>query len=94
VRPLIGIHRFEGDLVLVAEIPELDPAQKPCFYKGAGITKGSFIRVSDGDRRLSTYEVQIMLSSRGQPREDEQAVPGVGADSLDAPRRPAARQRS
>src|ERR1022692_2680597 len=85
VRPLVGIHRFEGGMILVAEIPELDPAQKPCFYKGAGITKGSFIRVSDGDRRLSTYEVQIMLSSRGQPREDEQAVPGVEANSLDAP---------
>jgi ATP-dependent DNA helicase RecG len=44
--------------VVVAEIPELDPAQRPCFYIGAGMTKGSFVRVSDGDRRLSAYEVQ------------------------------------
>jgi ATP-dependent DNA helicase RecG len=84
VRPLVGIHRFEGERVLVAEIPELDPGQKPCFYKGAGITKGSFVRVSDGDRRLSTFEVQVMLSSRGQPREDEQPLPSVRTDQLDA----------
>jgi ATP-dependent DNA helicase RecG len=83
VRPLIRVHQFEGKHVLVAEVPELDPAQKPCFYIGAGISKGSFIRVSDGDRRLSSYEVQIMLSSRGQPRDDEQAVPGAGVAELD-----------
>jgi ATP-dependent DNA helicase RecG len=82
LRPLIGIHQFEGDQVVVAEIPELDPAQRPCFYTGAGMTKGSFVRVSDGDRRLSAYEVQIMLSSRGQPRDDEQAVSGTTIDDL------------
>jgi ATP-dependent DNA helicase RecG len=82
LRPLIGIHRFEGDQVVVAEIPELDPAQRPCFYIGAGMTKGSFVRVSDGDRRLSAYEVQVMLSSRGQPRDDEQAVPGTTIEDL------------
>ncbi|RFU43249.1 transcriptional regulator [Actinomadura logoneensis] len=84
IRPLVKIHTFEGAQVLVAEIPELDPAQKPCYSRGAGITKGSYIRVGDGDRRLSAYEVQVMLSSRGQPREDEQGVPGVGLDNLDA----------
>lgn len=35
-------------------------------------------------QRLSTYEVQIMLSSPGQPREDEQPVPGVGMDQFDS----------
>lgn len=82
IRPLIQVHQFEGEQVVVAEIPELDPAQRPCFYIGAGMTKGSFVRVSDGDRHLSTYEVQIMLSSRGQPRDDEQAVPGTGIGDL------------
>ncbi|TMR96415.1 ATP-binding protein [Nonomuraea basaltis] len=83
IRPLIRIHRFENQHVLVAEVPEADPAHKPCFVRGAGIAKGSFIRISDGDRRLSPYEVQIMLSSRGQPREDEQPVPGAGLGELD-----------
>jgi len=82
LRPLITIHQFEGEQVVVAEIPELDPAQRPCFYIGAGMTKGSFVRVSDGDRRLSAYEVQVMLSSRGQPRDDEQAVPGTTIEDL------------
>lgn len=83
LRPLIKIHTFEGAQVLVAEIAEVDPAQKPCHSRGTGITKGSYIRVGDGDRRLSAYEVQVMLSSRVQPRDDEQAVHGVGLDQLD-----------
>ncbi|WP_239341013.1 ATP-binding protein [Frankia sp. CiP3] len=83
LRPLIKVHDFEGTQILVAEVPELDPARKPCYSRGAGITKGSYVRVSDGDRRLSAYEVQMMLSSRGQPREDEQTVSGVGLDHLD-----------
>jgi ATP-dependent DNA helicase RecG len=40
VRPLIRVHGFDGEQLVVAEIPELDPAQKPCFYIGAGMTKG------------------------------------------------------
>ncbi len=43
-----------------------------------------FIRVGDGDRRLSAYEVQMMLSSRGQPRKDETAVPEASVDDLDS----------
>ena len=83
VRALIRVHQFENKHVLVGEVPELDPAHKPCFYIGSGITKGSFVRVSDGDRRLTSYEVQVMLSSRGQPRDDEQAVPGTDLGQLD-----------
>ena len=83
IRLLVRVHQFEGEQIVVAEVPEIDPAQKPCFYRGAGMTKGSFVRVSDGDRRLSAYEVQVMLSSRGQPRDDEQALPSVGIGHLD-----------
>ncbi|GAB3657219.1 hypothetical protein GCM10027589_17150 [Actinocorallia lasiicapitis] len=83
VRPVISIHPFEGAHILVAEVPELDHAHKPCFVKGSGIGKGSFIRISDGDRHLTTYEIQLLLSSRGQPREDQEPVPGTTIDDLD-----------
>jgi ATP-dependent DNA helicase RecG len=67
LRPYIQIHTFEGVPLLVAEVPELPREQKPCYYKGACITKGAYIRVHDGDRQLSSYEVQMMLSSGGRP---------------------------
>lgn len=83
LRPLIQAHIFEGVSLVVAEIPEIDPSLKPCYYKGAGITKGSYVRVHDGDHRLSSFEVQMMLSGRGQPREDEEAVEGSSVAELD-----------
>jgi ATP-dependent DNA helicase RecG len=54
LRPYIQILAFEGVQLLVAEIPELPREQKPCFYRGAGLTKGAYIRVHDGDRQLSS----------------------------------------
>ena len=80
VRPLIGIHQVEDNSVVVAEIPEMAREQKPVFYKGAGINQGSYVRVGDGDRKLSSYEVQVMLSSRGQPRDDESLTRCTVAD--------------
>lgn len=83
LRPLIRVHRFEGVSLVVAEVPELEPAAKPCFYKGAGITQGSYVRVGDGDRHLSSYEVQMMLAQRGHPRHDEEPVLGTGVADLE-----------
>lgn len=84
LRPLIRVHQFDGVDLVVAEIPELDASSKPCFYRGAGVTQGSYVRVSDGDRHLSSYEVQMMLVKHGQPRDDEDPVPGTGIDDLDS----------
>jgi ATP-dependent DNA helicase RecG len=83
LRPTISIHRIEGRSILVAEIPELDRSQKPCFYKAAGLTNGAFIRVGDGDRKLTSYEVQMLLANRGQPSEDAFVVDAAGLDALD-----------
>lgn len=82
VRALIELHEVEGELVLVAEIPEASLEEKPCYYSGAGLTNGAFVRVADGDRRLNQYEVQVMCASRGQPQEDRKPVPEAGVAAL------------
>lgn len=82
VRPHIEIHEIDGKHIITAQIPELPIALKPCYHPSAGLTNGAFIRVADGDRKLSHYEVQMLLSARGQPKEDEEPVPGTGLDDL------------
>ncbi len=57
IRPLCTTVCIDGKVVVCAEIQELDNFQKPCFYKGAGRLKGSYVRVGDGDRLMSEYEV-------------------------------------
>ncbi len=84
VRAVIQTHEVEGHLLVTAEVPEVSTANKPCFYKGAGLTNGAFIRVADGDRKLTGYEVQLLLSGRGQPRDDLRAVEEASPTDLDA----------
>lgn len=84
VRALIQLHQLEGAQVVTAEIPETPLDQKPCFYSGAGLTNGAFVRVADGDRRLTEYEIQLIRASRGQPREDLEPVPDADIADFDA----------
>ncbi|MQY27996.1 hypothetical protein NRB56_35790 [Nocardia sp. RB56] len=83
LRPIVEVLLFESVMLVVAEVPELPRDQKPCFNPGAGIVNGSYIRVGDSDRKMTSYEVQLMLANRGQPRHDEEPVPGTGVDDLD-----------
>lgn len=82
IRALISLHEFEDATLVVAEIPETPLDNKPCYYAGAGLTNGAYIRVADGDRRLGQYEVQVMLASRGQPRADSEPVEGTTVRDL------------
>lgn len=93
VRAQIRPHRVDERVLIVAEVPEIERSLKPCYYKGAGMMNGSFIRVADGDRRLTSYEIQLLVASRGQPRDDEIAVEGAEVSDLDAPRVQAFLQR-
>jgi len=74
LRPLIQVHTLKNHPVIVAEVPEVPHTQKPCHYRGAGLMTGSFIRVADGDRRLTQYEIQVLLDNRGQPSYDLEPV--------------------
>jgi ATP-dependent DNA helicase RecG len=84
VRAVIGLHTIDGKAVISAEIPECSAAEKPCYYSGAGMNNGAYIRVGDADQRLTSYEVQMMLASRGRPIDDIAAVPQARISDLDA----------
>lgn len=57
LRPLCTVANIDGKTVVSAEVQEIDNNQKPCFYKGVGRLKGSYVRVGDGDRHMTEYEV-------------------------------------
>jgi ATP-dependent DNA helicase RecG len=83
IRPLIETHEIDGTTVITVEVPELDLARKPCFYKGAGPVNGSYRRVGDGDHRMTPYEVHQLIAGRGQPRDDQEPVPEATREDLD-----------
>lgn len=74
IRPIIETFILEGKPVLAAHIPELLPVQKPCYITASGCYGGSYIRVGDGDRRLSGYEIDRLIDEHEQPRYDDRIV--------------------
>ena len=44
VRAVFTVAEVEGLPVCTAEIPAVDLSERPCYYKGAGRVKGSYIR--------------------------------------------------
>ena len=57
VRPLFTIAELDDKLIVSAEIAECDVFDKPCFYRGAGRMRGSYIRVGDADLPMTEYEI-------------------------------------
>jgi ATP-dependent DNA helicase RecG len=81
--PVIDTVPFEGAILVVAEIETLPPAQRPCYVTARGLYNGAFVRVGDGDQRLTPYEIDRLRENSGQPRWDEEPVPQATAKDLD-----------
>jgi ATP-dependent DNA helicase RecG len=83
LRPECTVAEIEDKTLIAVEIPEVRPEQKPCYYKPAGLQKGSYIRVGNTNRQMTDYEVFGYLSARSQPRHDEDAVLEASMEDLD-----------
>lgn len=53
----IRVLYLAGKPVVVGNVPELRAELKPCHVKREGVDRGSYIRVGDGDYRMSPYEI-------------------------------------
>jgi ATP-dependent DNA helicase RecG len=81
--PSIEVVPFEGTALLVVEVGALPLSQRPCYVTARGAYNGSFIRVGDGDQRLTPYEIDRLRENAGQPRWDEELVPQATMQDLD-----------
>ena len=45
MRPLLSVAEKNDKFFVSAEIPGIDIAERPCYYKGKGRLKGSYVRV-------------------------------------------------
>ena len=70
VRPLFTVCDINGSVVVSAEIPGVDIAERPVYYKGTGRIKGSYIRVGESDEPMSDYEIYSYDAYRRRVRDD------------------------
>ena len=83
LRPQFLVDEIEDETVVAVEIDEIPAVQKPCFNKQAGLPKGAYLRVGNTNRQMTEYEVFGYLSSRDQPKQDEEILTDAAMDDLD-----------
>lgn len=83
VRPLFTAGEIDGVAVVSAEIPSIDLAERPCFYRGKGRVKGAYRRVGERDQPMTEYEIYSYEAFRKKYQDDIRIVPDADADSLD-----------
>ena len=74
VRPLLTVAEKGGKFFVSAEIPGVDLAERPVFYKGRGRLKGSYTRVGDSDEPMTEYEVYSYEAYRKKYQDDVRGV--------------------
>ena len=82
VRAVFTIAEIEGLAVCAAEIPAIDLSERPCYYKGAGRVKGSYVRVGDADLPMTDYELYSYEAFRKHLHDDERPIERAALDTL------------
>lgn len=74
VRALFTVCEIDGKIIVSAEIPSVDIAKRPVFYKGVGRIKGSYVRVGESDELMSEYEIYSYEAFRKRIHDDIRTV--------------------
>ncbi len=74
VRVFFSLAELDGKIICAAEIPAMDIADRPCFYRGSGKIKGSYIRVGDADLPMTDFEIYSYEAFRKHLHDDERPV--------------------
>lgn len=83
VRAVFTTAEIDGYPICCAEIPGVDFSERPCYYKGRGRTKGSYVRVGDADLPMTDYELYSFEAFRKHLHDDERPVERATLNTLD-----------
>ncbi len=83
VRPVFSTLMCDGKLVITAEIQEASIQDKPVYYSGAGIQKGSYIRVGDADMHMTDSEIYSLMAFKKNTHDELRIVKRAGMLDLD-----------
>lgn len=83
IRAVFTVAEVDEKPVCSAEIPATDPADRPCYYSGAGRLKGSYVRVGDADLPMTDYEIYSYEAYRKHVHDDERTDARATSSMLD-----------
>ncbi len=81
IRPLFTVAQINDKTIVSAEISECDDYEKPCYYRGAGKMRGSYVRVGDADQPMTDYEIYSYEVYRRKIQDEMRNVPdNIGSE--------------
>ena len=83
VRGIFTFAEYENKNICALEIPSVELTERPCYYKGAGKIKGSYIRVGDADLLMTDYEIYSYESYKKHVHDDEREVERIDLSYMD-----------
>lgn len=83
VRGIFTFAEYEGKNICALEVPTVELVERPCYYKGAGKVKGSYIRVGDADLPMTDYEIYSYESYKKHVHDDEREVERIDLSYMD-----------
>ncbi len=83
VRATFSTINVEGKVIVVAEIPEVAFSDRPVYYSGAGIQKGSYVRVGDADIRMTDIEIYSLMTYKNKIYDEIRLVERADLEDLD-----------
>ncbi len=64
VRPRIIPEEYEGHIVLIVEIDERAPSDKPLYFKSKGLPRGAWRRIGSTDQRCTDDDMAVFYGDR------------------------------
>ena len=83
IRPEFLPITYKGKTLLAVKINEIPQNKKPCYYKNAGMHKGSYIRIGDSDEPMTEYEIYSLQSYNDGIQEDLRPIKRASIEDLD-----------
>ena len=83
VRGVFTFAEYEDKNICALEVPSVELVERPCYYKGAGKVKGSYIRVGDADLPMTYYEIYSYESYKKHVHDDEREVERIDLSYMD-----------
>ncbi len=83
IRPRVVTEVVEDTPVVVAYVPEAQPAQKPVFIKSDGLEKGTYRRIGSTDQQCADEDLEEIYQERSGDTYDASLVSGADLDDID-----------
>ena len=83
ISPRITTHKVDGRVVVRVDVPEVERALKPIYFKSKGIERGTFRRIGPSDVKCSLEDLESLFRQKSSQAYDASIVQSATLADID-----------